>query len=586
MPTLETLNPWRAPEPLSELTLQADWDSITSMILSLRIHAFEYGTIPVWNYMFCGGRPELAMPFSWAWIWPSAFAYLFSPNTAIIVVWIVMTGIGLMATRALFLRWSCGGPGATVGAVIYALSGLFATRFNAGHMTFAFFHLVPVLMLVFEHTFKRARINGPDAGACALAIAASFLFFTAALPHGLIHFYPAFMLAAVVRTVTAARRFGVAPAARAFAVVVAANMLGALMAAYKIWPVIEWQFDAPRVGVRLEAYDLGQILTSTLTFVPDYFQVRRLESWFVYSSWEYNAFVGPMTWLLAAFGAVGVFARNHLPRGPIWIGVLLVVIGTSLSLGSDSPWSLARYTRELPVINGIRAFVRFQVLVVFGLSVLAAEGFRRLLAWRLSPAIRKPLLIITAAALTVPPVAQATVLVWNILAQRNSDILALYSHPGASGPMQQRMLRRKNLYPRHETSLIDAGYWIANCKSDMKLPGIAPFAERGKPYPISIPPPSEVVIAGPSALRLSYADASTKASKVFLNVRIGESSRLDVPSFVYRKRLAFEYADLRDGDVTLRTSFDAPREGAQASALAVLASAGWLGWRATRERNA
>ncbi len=61
------INTWTAEQSLSELTPFADWDPVAAMIASLRIHLFEFGTIPTWNYMFCGGRPELAQPFSWAY---------------------------------------------------------------------------------------------------------------------------------------------------------------------------------------------------------------------------------------------------------------------------------------------------------------------------------------------------------------------------------------------------------------------------------------------------------------------------------------------------------------------------------------
>lgn len=39
--------PWTAEEPLSELTMFDDWDSMASMVETLRIHLYDYGTIPV-----------------------------------------------------------------------------------------------------------------------------------------------------------------------------------------------------------------------------------------------------------------------------------------------------------------------------------------------------------------------------------------------------------------------------------------------------------------------------------------------------------------------------------------------------------
>ncbi len=60
-------------------TLFADWDSVASMIFSLRSYFIEHGTVPTWNFMFCGGHPELSVPFSWAYAWPSLFGYVLPP---------------------------------------------------------------------------------------------------------------------------------------------------------------------------------------------------------------------------------------------------------------------------------------------------------------------------------------------------------------------------------------------------------------------------------------------------------------------------------------------------------------------------
>jgi hypothetical protein len=53
--------PWELEEPLTEVAFWVDWDSTTSMILSLRQHLFEHGTVPIWNFTRCGGQPELSV---------------------------------------------------------------------------------------------------------------------------------------------------------------------------------------------------------------------------------------------------------------------------------------------------------------------------------------------------------------------------------------------------------------------------------------------------------------------------------------------------------------------------------------------
>jgi hypothetical protein len=114
--------------------------------------------------MFCGGRPELGIPYSWAWTWPSLFAYALPPLYAIVAVWAVLSALGFAATRELSRRWCGPSAGASIGAALYVLSGCFASRFNAGHITFAFYHLTPLLMLVFDMAFARALDGRPLLG--------------------------------------------------------------------------------------------------------------------------------------------------------------------------------------------------------------------------------------------------------------------------------------------------------------------------------------------------------------------------------------------------------------------------------------
>ena len=90
---------WNSEESLTNLTLYADWDSVLSMMLSLRAHLFKFGTIPSWNFMFCHGRPELAVPYSWAYTWPSLFVYAMPSMYAVIAIWTLMTAVGFVSTR-------------------------------------------------------------------------------------------------------------------------------------------------------------------------------------------------------------------------------------------------------------------------------------------------------------------------------------------------------------------------------------------------------------------------------------------------------------------------------------------------------
>ncbi|MDP3939702.1 MAG: hypothetical protein Q8R92_16420 [Deltaproteobacteria bacterium] len=259
----EIIRAWTAEEPLADLSLHHDWDYMAGMISSLRIYLFEHGTVPTWNYLFCGGRPELAIPSSWAYTWPSLFVYLLPPNQAIIAVWITLTAVGFAASFVLLRNWTGSRLGAFTGAWIYTLNGYFSMRFNVGQVTFAFFHLLPLIMLLFERALDTRLAGGRGLGALAGLTLVSFLFFTAGLPHGVFFFYPAFALLALFRLVSAARGFGAARCMGAAGAVVVAHGLGLWLSAYRILPPLYWQLAHPREGVLPESFTLSRGCFST-----------------------------------------------------------------------------------------------------------------------------------------------------------------------------------------------------------------------------------------------------------------------------------------------------------------------------------
>lgn len=238
------------------------------MIALLRVHLFEHGTIPSWNFAMCGGHPELAVPFSWAWAWPSLLAYALPPGPAILAAWAGLTALGFLSVRALLRRWTGSRRGAFLGACVYAFSGYFAAHFNVGHANFAFFHLVPAMMLLFEVAFARRLGGRSAAGATAASTLLAFLFFTSGVPHALVHFYPAFLLLIAFRGLAAARAGARRSALRAAAPLLAAQGLAAWLAAYRLWPVIRWQIAFPRESAGPEAYGLGEILLASVRWIP------------------------------------------------------------------------------------------------------------------------------------------------------------------------------------------------------------------------------------------------------------------------------------------------------------------------------
>ncbi len=571
---------WTAEEPLSDLTMLGDWDYMASMVSSLRIHLFEHGTIPVWNFLLCGGRPELAVPSSWAYAWPSLFAYALAPNVALLAVWLLATVAGILAMRALLRRWTGSLLAANAGACLYALNGYFGARFFAGHVSFACFHLIPILMLAYERAFD-GEIAGRRGNTPLILLAAvSFLFFSAGLPHALFHAYPIFLLLVVFRLGVAAREVGWGRALGVTGTLLLAHFLGASMAAYRIWPAVQWQLGQPRQNVSAESYSLWQVFGNTLTFVPDY-RSDFVRAWHRYPSVGSNAFVGPGPWLAATAvlfaeiwrarprarreRALGQGpASDRIARGLPWLGLALVAAGLLLALGTAHPWGPASLFPHLPLVSGIREMARYQILTIFGLSILLATGLARLSVirgGRLNPFLAAALFL----AICGPAAVQAIILAWNVRATPNRLIERQYAARDPQAPPELIGAQPgPALATDHVTVLLSKGYWIANCLEDLTLPEPRVALYAGHRSPLSSPPPDRLVRLTRDAVTLSYPRGLRE--DVLVHLPTLPTFRYSVPPRTFiLNRPVFGSDGLVGRDLTIQGLYPGPREGALAS---------------------
>jgi hypothetical protein len=538
------------------------------MIASLRIHLFEHGTIPVWNFQFCGGRPELALPWSWAWTWPSLFAYVLPPNQAILAVWAVLTLLGVASCAALLRRWTGSWLAGATGACVYAFCGYFAVTFVAGHVTFAFFHLVPLLMLLFERGLE-ARLGGREGWSdAALATLASFALWSGGLPHAIFHFLPAFGALVVVRVAAAARLRGGGRALRAAALPIAAHGLGLWLAAYKLWPVAAWQLLHPRPNVYPESRGTLGVLGGLAGLVPDFWSGALLgpRDPFVLGG---SAYLGPAPWLVAALGLAhlvrgrpgGVAGGRPPDRLAGGLAVALVGLGVALALGNANPWSPASGFRHFPILSGVRGFVRYEILTVFGVAVLVAHavaGSRRMRGW--------------LALLTVAPLlAQAAFLAWRIPARPDAAILSGY--PAPPPPDLPEFVGARHGLRMDRTALLRAGYWIANCYDNIALPVPRVEARLAARVPLAEPPPERLVALGRDRIALDFA-ARTEGL-VRLTLPRLEGFEYDAPVHAMQEgRARFLASELHGGRLTVRARYPGVREGAWASAAGGAAALG------------
>ena len=313
---------------LELINLTGDWDYYASMATSLRVYLFEHGAIPLWNFHFCGGRPELANPQSWGYVWPSLFAYLFPGNLAQFMLWIALTLVGFFSMKSFLFALGSGKYGSWAGALLYVFNGYFASHFNIGHVTFAFFHLVPLLLLQALNLWRESVPEKVLSKGLWLTLS-TFLFFTAAIPHGLFYFYPVVPLFVAILFIIESKDRGRKIAKKRLFTLLVYHVLGIGLSSYRLWPILSWQMNFPRQDVRIEGLTIYDIITNSLRYFNDYNNplIKQFENQ-VWLIWEYNAFVGPIPWLLLLMTLVLIWKKKllttHLNLRPLFfLGVLL-----------------------------------------------------------------------------------------------------------------------------------------------------------------------------------------------------------------------------------------------------------------------
>lgn len=486
--------------PLGELTLYRDWDYYASMARSLKSHFEAFGGAPLWNPQFCGGRPELSLPHGIAFTWYSPLFYVAPAYPAMFLVWVLLTLVGLGSAYLLLVQWTGERLGAAVGATLYALTGYFASHFNQGHLSFAFFHLVPLMVLLAERWLAKPAAERGRGGLIATALV-SAAFFTAALPHALFYLYPALLGWSAWRAWKHRRDL------RAVMALGAAHACGVMLSLYKLWPAVDWQRRFPRQGVLAESTSPLDVLLNSVRWTEDFVDpmARAFEgqTWF---SWEYNWYVGLGAWLVALAG-IGAYAmRRRLvgTGGLLAAGGILVVGGTWLAMGNDHPLGIAAAFEHLPLVKGIRTFGRYQVLCLVGLALWVAAGFKALHALA-GAASRVRLYGGAVAALLVlaPGIAQTATLVAAIPAKAGKDLGERLPYPPLEGMPQfatQGFDVREGWTFQDE--LLKRGYYVRDCYEPMALkrtPPESPVQALSHPAPRAI----ETTF---SRITLSYAN--------------------------------------------------------------------------------
>ena len=557
---------WTMDEPLTRISIFSDWDYVTSSIGALRYYWHQFGTVPHWDLTMCGGKPTLANPNAWGFTWPSVLAYLFEPVWAIFAFWTILTSVGLLSMWFLLRRFGLSRFACLCGTFLYAFNGFFSSHFNQGHYGFASFHLVPLLILLFDICLVQLLEKKKARRALYGLILVSFMFFSAAIPHALFHFYPLLPIYLAIRFFDLKHIYGSTKVWRSMLVVGLMHLLGLWLAVYKWGPVLAWQINTPRQGVTLERITLAQAFDHFWRFMPDYLEAKRYFADQVWGYWEYNAFIGPFA-LLISCGAVIAFAARWLSRKPgksatpgapgFLLSIICIILGLSLVLGNDSPFSPTSFFRYIPVLNGIRVFGRYHIIDLTGFVILTAYGLSILFLFVCAPGL-----------------IQSGNMMWNIqgLSYRFLENNIYTKLPPAQ---QNPILAKPWQLPYHimtQTFLLDHGYFSAECYEPLSgvhlnLSGMP----VGFMYPLT------------TASRFKFADASTNSfsfdfgddinEKVQVNLAVSPNFKPNIPGQINASGLlVYEPQQIRGKRLTIDTTIPADTWSAVISGVGLLAT--------------
>jgi hypothetical protein len=580
---------WTLEEPLTRVSFFRDWDYCTSAFGALRYYWLSHGTIPHWNLAMCGGKPELANPASLALTWPSLFAYVLPPIWALLALASLLTVVGLVGMWLLLRRFGATPAASTVGALLYGINGYYASHFNQGHITFVLFHLVPVMILLFDHCLEQRERGERRLCSFLAVVGVSAMFFSAAIPHPIFHFYPVFAFYVIIRCCSLARRFPWRRALRLAAIPCLAHLLGLWLAAYKLGPIVLWQLTTPRVGVVDEMITLRELWWTFFRFAADYYEPKAMFSHQYWGYWEYNAYVGPGAVVAALGGLIllvskwfrsprnGGDASARLEVGGA-LALVCVVAGPLLTLGNDHIASPAQVFRHLPLFSGIRVFGRYHAITLFGLAVLNAFALTWLLGSeryrRLGPTMRRLLVAIAFALLCAPPAVQWAYLVWNIKGV-TYDFLTrnIYTRlpPQAkdANPVMIRPWRQGYEYTT-QTYLLDHGYFSAECYEPLSgryvdLSGVP----VGSIYPMTTAPSSRFADATTNSFSFTFGDIVDE--RVQINLQLHPEFKASIPGDRTDKGFpVYEAEQLRGKTLTITTTMAADRWSAACSAAGLL----------------
>ncbi|MBI5957487.1 MAG: YfhO family protein [Chloroflexi bacterium] len=342
-----------------------------------RQFAFEElraGRLPAWNPYLGAGAPLLAN-YQTAVFYPPNWLMLILPGplamSVIALLHVVWGGLGMWyLTGALGL--SSFGRG--ISTLAYALSGHLIARLGSLPTADAA-AWIPWLFWLVQRVI--IRLDGRDMGGLALVFAMQLL-----CGHAQTTWYTLVGLGFYSLWLVIQRRDPLRQRIAALLMIGGALLLGAAVAAIQLIPTAEYLAESQRSS-GLDYATLTNLSYHPLRLFtllsPNFFGTPADGSYITKGIYfEDAAYIGFIPCISAAAAGIGWLRKRKLltehptfSTVPFWIG--LVIVGLFFGLGRHNP--LFRFFYDsVPTFDAFREPVRWMILTVFGLSVLAGIG--------------------------------------------------------------------------------------------------------------------------------------------------------------------------------------------------------------------
>jgi hypothetical protein len=343
-------------------------------------------TIQWYTPSFAGGRPVYSSPEDFQFSLQQFLMWVVNPWTAILASLLIFIMIGFIATYYFLKRLLGLGPLASIlGAVFFIANGFYFEHAAVGHLTFQEFPLFAVIVIIFTHPRLPTWLGGVFLS----------LIITILLYSGLhnISFFP--LISIIFLPLLYLIKPSLLNWKKMLSIALLGGVLTALLSGSKVYAIYSFMQYFPRLiqdnyTTNLWTGVVGIIrqLLGTMTLAPfyqimngqhniDFILDLTKSSGSPYEYWELDASISPALLILLAGGAVAFLLHKPYLKAPVNKKRLIAEVCLILATWLVIEFSLAKgilypYLRNLPILESLRANVRYVCAFLFPLAVVGA----------------------------------------------------------------------------------------------------------------------------------------------------------------------------------------------------------------------